>query len=146
MAVIYNTWEPLAVIIAMSLPNVRTPSAIAERLELKIAHVEKILEQLKNIGLAENHDSEWRATESTIHVPKTSRFNSLNHSHWRQKAVQNSYFQNEDVHYTSVCTLSKSDTIKMKQMILEFIDKRRAIVAPSAEEEIFCLTCDCFRV
>lgn len=145
-AVVYASWEPLAIIIALSIPKIRTSVALAERLELRSDHVEKILNQLKEIGLVENRGIEWRATEKNIHLPKASRFNSLNHSHWRLRAVQNSFLENEDVHYTSVCTLSAADVRKMKQMMLEFIDKSREIVSPSAEEELFCLTCDWFRV
>lgn len=145
-AIVYNSWEPLAIIIALSLPTMRTSAAIAERLQLKKEHVEKILQQLKEINLIENHGLEWRAAEKNIHVPKTSRFNSLNHAHWRQKAVQNSFLDNEDIHYTSVCTLSSSDAKKMKQMLLEFIDRGREVIAPSAEEELYCLTCDWFQV
>ncbi|MBC7743244.1 MAG: TIGR02147 family protein [Bdellovibrionaceae bacterium] len=144
--IVYSSWEPLAIIISLSLPNIKTSAALAGRLRIKKEQVEKILNQLKEIGLTENHGADWRATEKTFHVPKTSRFNSVNHSNWRQKAVQNSFLQNEDVHYTSVCTLSKADAKKMKQMMLEFIDKSREVVAPSAEEEMFCLTCDWFQV
>ena len=145
-AIVYSSWEPLAIIIALSLPSIKTSSEIAERLQLKKEHVEIVLNQLKEIGLTEKNGSEWRATEKNIHVPKTSRFNALNHSHWRQKAVQSSFMQNDDIHYTSVCTLSKADISKMKQMLLEFIDRSREIVAPSPEEELYCLTCDWFRV
>lgn len=145
-AVLYSSWEPLAILIALSIPEKRSLSALSEHLQLKTEHVERVLAQLQGIGLAENHGYEWRATEHTLHLPKTSRFNSLNHSHWRQKAVQNSFLQTDDVHYTSVCTLSKADVKKMKQMLLEFIDQSREVVAPSPEEELYCLTCDWFRV
>lgn len=145
-AILYSSWEPLAVLISLTIPTTRAPVAIADRLGLRREHVEKILADLERINLVENHGAEWRARQNNIHLPKSSRFNGPNHSHWRQRAVQNAMLDNEDVHYTSVCTLSRKDAQKLKQMLLEFIDHGRELIAPSAEEELYCLTCDWFRV
>lgn len=127
-------------------PATRTVEALSARLKLRPEHVQRVLEDLRGIQLVENHGSAWRAVEKNIHIPKTSRFNGMNHNHWRQKAVQNAFLQTDDIHYTSVCTPSRADVLKMKQMMLEFIDKGREVIAPSAEEELYCLNCDWFRV
>lgn len=143
---LYSSWEPLAILIAISLPSLRTSSALAEYFQLSPVKIEQILNQLKESGLVEWHQSKWRLKNLNIHLPKDSVFNALNHSNWRQKAVQNAYADLNSLHYTSVCSLSRSDVENMKQLILETIDQSRKIVSESKEEELYCFTCDWFRV
>lgn len=146
-AIFYSNWQYLAITILISIPQYRSVKEIAHRLNLSEELVKKTLNQLLELGTVTNSGNEWFATNYNIHIPRESQFNSLNHSHWRQKAVQNSFLSlPDDVHYTSVCTLSLTDVQNMKELMLQFIDQTRKIVAPSKEEEIYCLTCDWFKV
>ena len=109
--------------------------------------VQKTLVELKALGLVQNVGNDWLPTKNTIHVPRESQFNTLNHSHWRQRALQNAFLANEkDIHYTSVCTLSLNDVKRLRQVVFNLIDESRKIVELSKEEEMFCLTCDWFKV
>ena len=103
--------------------------------------------QLESLELVTRAGESWLATHSTIHLGRTSPFNSTNHSNWRRKAVDNSFLNVEgDVHYTSVCTLSSPDAIKIKEHILALIDVSRSIIGPSEPEDLHCLTLDWFEV
>ncbi len=146
-AIFYSNWQYLAVVILLTIPEFRTVESIARRLNLKNDIIKKTLQDLEALGLAVRSDDIWLATSTTIHVPRDSKFNSLNHTHWRNQAVQNSFLGDEEsVHYTSVCSLSRADAEKMKQLMFQLIDESRKLVAPSKEEELFCLTCDWFKV
>lgn len=146
-AVFYSNWQYLAVTILLTIPQYRNHSAIAQRLNLKDETVQKVLRELQELGLATKVAQGWVATNNTIHIPRSSKFNSLNHSHWRNQAIQNAFIGDEQsVHYTSVCSISKSDAEKIKELVFHLIDESRRIVAPSREEELFCLTCDWFKV
>lgn len=146
-AIFYSNWQYLAINVLISIPQFRSVQAIAQRLSLSEDVIKKSLRDLEKLGLVYNSGGNWMATNSTLHVPRDSQFNSLNHSHWRKKAVENSFLAEEgSVHYTSVCTLSRDDVIKIKELVLQLIDGSRKIVAPSQEEELYCLTCDWFRI
>ena len=146
-AIFYSNWQYLAVTILISIPNFRTVATIASRLEVSERFIEKTLIELKELGMAHNIGPEWMATQSTIHLSRDSQYNTLNHSHWRQRALQNAFLSDEkDIHYTSVCTLTLADAEKIRQAVFQLIDESRKIVAPSKEEEMFCLTCDWFKV
>lgn len=53
---------------------------------------------------------------------------------------------NNSVHFTTVQSLSKSDFERLKQTLLDFIEKSAATAAPSEPEELVCLSCDFFSV
>lgn len=146
-ATFYSNWQYLAITILLTIPQYRSINSIAGRLNLKDEFVNKSLRELEQMKLVIKIGSEWFPTSNTIHIPRESKFNSLNHSHWRNQAVQNSFLGDENaVHYTSVCSLSLTDAERLKQFVFKLIDESREIVAPSKEEELFCLTCDWFKI
>lgn len=146
-AIFYSSWQYLAINILLTIPGYRTVRAIGERLQLGEAVVAKSLAQLAELGLIVKSGNEWLPTSSTIHIPRDSQFNSLNHSHWRTRAVADSFIAPEgSVHYTSVCSVSRADAEKLKELALRLVDDSRKVIAPSPEEELFCLTVDWFKV
>lgn len=146
-AVFYSNWQYLAINLLLTIPEFRNVAAIANRLSLNEEVTRKLLTQLESLGLVTATNGAWTPTNSTIHVPRDSQFNSLNHSHWRNKAVENSMLAlSESVHYTSVCTLSLEDAEKIKDLALRLVDDSRRIVKPSKEEELYCLTVDWFKI
>jgi uncharacterized protein (TIGR02147 family) len=146
-AIFYSQWHYLAINILLTIPQYRTIPAISHRLGLHEEVVRKSLTQLEALGMAARSGTTWSTLASTIHVPRDSQFNALNHSHWRKRAVDNAFLAStNDIHYTSVCSLSLEDVEKLKDLVLQLIDRSRKIIAPSKEEELFCLTCDWFKV
>ena len=146
-ALFFSSWHFMAINILITIPNFRTSSAIASRLSISTDLVDKTLTTLHELGFVRKEGSEWRTTNATIHQPRDSIFSSLNHSHWRKRASDDAFLGSESsLHYTSVCSLSKKDVDAIKQLVLQLIDESRKIVAPSVEEELYCLVCDWFRV
>lgn len=146
-AIFYSNWQYMAVMILLTIPKFRTSSAISQRLMLKEDVVIMVLQQLAELDLVAKNGIEWIPRENTIHLPRNSPFNSLNHANWRNIAVQDAFLGNTNgIHYTSVCSISESDAVLLKDLLLKLIDKSREIISPSVEEEIFCLTCDWFKV
>lgn len=146
-AIFYSSWQYMAVLSVLTIPKFRTAAAISQRFAIKEETTLKILQQLNELGLVIKKGAEWLPCENTIHVSRSSPFNSLNHANWRNQAVQNAFIGNtDDVHYTSVCSISKNDFIQIKDLVFKLIDKSRDIVGPSTEEDVYCLTCDWFKV
>ncbi len=146
-SILYSSWNYLAVLILVTIPAFRTVSTIAKRLHQDEKLILSILQKLKNLELIHFSGDEWLPLENTIHVPKDSPYNSINHANWRNLAVQHAFSGNEgEVHYTSVCSLSKSDAELIKQYVLQLIDKSREIVSSSEEQEAYCLTFDWFKI
>jgi uncharacterized protein (TIGR02147 family) len=146
-AIFYSGWQYLAVNILLTIAKYRNVKAIAQRFEVSEAFVLQTLKQLEKLALVSNVGDGWVPVNNTIHVPRDSQFNTLNHSNWRQRAMQNSFLaREEDIHYTSVCSISAEDFQKIRQLMFSLIDDSRKIISPSPEEELYCLTCDWFKV
>lgn len=132
---------------ALTIPKLRTASALAERLGLSQATIRFTLEQLISMGLVLQEDSQYIPTQTLIHTSRDSLFNTINHQHWRNKAVENATLKNDDdIHYTLVCSLSLEDVEKIRQLIFQCIDESRKTIGPSKEEELYAFNLDWFKV
>ena len=146
-AIYYSSWHYAAIHILLTIPAYRSVATISQRLRLPAGVTKDALASLAEMGLAELRDGSWRATAKDVHLEKASRFNSLNHFNWRQRAIASSIAAKpRDLHYTAVHSMSGADSEKIKEKILRLIDESRSIVGPSQEEELFALTCDFFSV
>ena len=69
------------------------------------------------------------------------------HQNWRHRAILSLGEDNDfDLHYSSVLVLSKKDSLKIKDLILEFIKEKEKILLPSPEEEMVALNVDYFKI
>lgn len=146
-AIYYSSWQYLAIHILISIPEFQSVSAICTRLQLSEENVIRVLQYLQSLGLADYKQGRWKSTRRQLHLPKESHFISLHHGNWRRRAVDNSFLSRpEDVHYTGVSSLAKRDVETLRQLALKLVDDSRAVVGPSSEEEMMCLSIDLFKV
>lgn len=146
-AIYYSSWMYSAVHILLTVPTFNNIQQLSERLSVSPEIIHKILIQLEKMNLVKNEKNRWFSLDSNIHIGNNSMFNTINHKNWREKANLSSLSQSDGhIHYTSVYSLSLSDIQKIKEMILDCIDKTRKIVGPSKEEEVVCFNCDFFKV
>lgn len=143
----YSSWYWGAVHILTTIPAYQSAAAIAKRIELPLLVVQEALAALQRMGLVQKTGEKWRATKQSIHLPVDSPLNEINHSHWRLRAIQDVQKKNVDsMHYSLVCSMSKADAERLRELLLEQIRKERDLIGPSKEEEVYCLTHDFFRV
>jgi len=143
----YSVWYYSAVHMFLTVPEYQSIDAISDRLAISRTLTARIVRELETLGLAKQSGGKWKAILKTMHIGRNSKMNAINHRNWREKAIQNSLENNdEDTHYTSVCSIGRTDAEALRAMLLEFIDKSRKLVAQSGEEEVYCMTCDFFRV
>ncbi len=145
-ALYYSSWLYGAIHFLLTIPKYQSVENLAVRLNMSLPQIRTILEDLKSADLAERVQNHWRAKTKNLHLSKTSPFASVYHSQWRQKAIEDlSAKDYENIHYTTLYTMSVSDHNQLKQMILDFIQKTRDVVISSPEEELYCFTCDFFK-
>jgi hypothetical protein len=123
------------------------PKEIADRLGLSELFIRQTLEILEKFNLVKKKGDSWLLNSGSIHLPKTSPLNSVQHGNWRNRAVLKSQDTSDDgLHFTVVQTLSHEDFEKVKDLLLKTIDQYRKIAKPSTPEELICFACDFFRV
>jgi uncharacterized protein (TIGR02147 family) len=146
-ATYYSTWHYAAIHVLLSVPRFQSPSAIAERLKLPFAMVSDCLEFLVSIGLAARQGENFRIGEKRIHLPSGSPLISKHHINWRMKAIQSFELPaSNDLHYSSVISLSEKDARQIRSILLDSIEKAEPILKQSNEEAIFGMSMDFFRI
>lgn len=131
---------------AIGVPTLKSPQAIARKLNLPTEKVLEILSSLTQMGLAEKQRDEWNPTDINIHLSKDSAFNFLNHQNWRTRALFDVGAESSGIHYSSVQTLDEKTFLKIKELILKMIEEKRKLIIDAPEQEIVCFTCDWFKL
>jgi uncharacterized protein (TIGR02147 family) len=143
----YSTWHYSAVHVALSIPSLRTKSALSQELGISLKRVAEILEFLVRTRLARETGGKYEIGKVWIHLNPRSPLACRHHMNWRLKATSSSgRMSREDFHYTQVVTLSREDAQKITNLIAEAVEGCNQIIKPSPEEETRCLAMDFFRV
>ncbi len=143
----YSSWHYAAVHMALTIPGCRTPEAMATKLQITPQLVTQVLGELLQMGLVSEKGGRWHTTEKSIHLPRESLLNRFNHALWRHRALEAvAQEQPDNIHYSSLCTLSKDDYERLRQTILQFLDESRRMILQSPEEELVSFSLDFFRL
>ena len=143
----YSSWHWIAIHYITEISKYQNSRAIADRLGLSELFVIQSLEMLEKFRLVQKKGNSWILNSDSIHLPKSSPLNSVQHGNWRQRAVLKSQDLSDDgLHFNVVQTLSHEDFEKLKVLLLKTIDDYRKVANPSPPEELICFSCDFFRV
>ena len=143
----YSAWYYAAAHILLSIPGHDTRTAIAKRLGLGMKKTTEILDFLVDTGLAMQEGDHYRLGKGRTHLGNDSPEIIKHHSNWRMRAVQSLDRETmQELHYSSVTSLSKEDILQIKEIFLKTIQSLEPIVSESPEEELYCLCLDWFAV
>ncbi|MGE0631738.1 MAG: TIGR02147 family protein [Pseudobdellovibrionaceae bacterium] len=143
----YSKWYFSAIHILVGIPQFSSPKEIAIRLGLSVETVNATLTSLGKMGLVEQNGKRWDRSKQILHVAQSKPMNVINHLNWRHKAIGDIQHEPEhSLHYTAIHSLSVKDMEVLRTIFVEAIAKSRAVVGPSKDEELICLTCDLFAV
>ncbi len=132
---------------ALTIRGIDTIKSLSSLLNLPEKIVTQYLIELEKVALVTKSKSKWRTTQKTIHLPNNHHMNFHNHRMWRQQAIDLAQIDQEDsLNYSSLCTLSKSDYFKIKEMALQFIESSREKIKVSREEQLCVLNIDLCKV
>lgn len=140
-----SSWHYAAVNILLTIPEFQTKPEIARYLKLPLKKVTDVLEFLTSVGLIIEEGGHFKTGAMSMHMGSGSPMLAKHHINWRFRAIASLDEETlEDLHYTSVITLSKSDIPKVRAILVRAIEEVREIVRPSKEEEAYCYLLDLF--
>ena len=143
----YSAWFYSAIHVMLSIPKFQSTSEIAARLNLPEAIVVSALNFLERSGLIENIGGKLHLTKRRIHLDSDSTFIRTHHINWRSQALQSvEKSLADDLHFSSVVTLSQVDFEKVKEIFVKSIEEAREVIKPSPEEEVVAITLDVFKL
>lgn len=142
----YSEWAYAAVHMATTVPLLPTADSIAEFLQLPKQKVQRVLNFLLSAGLVkQGTKGKFQAGTVRMHLGNDSSLILKHHSNWRLQAMNSLDRETErDLHFTSVVSLSLEDVLLIKARLIKEIDAYNAIIKPSQEQTLSCLTLDFF--
>lgn len=144
-ATFYSSWQYGAIHVLVSVPGCHTERGISQYLGLPLKRVSEIVHFLVQVGLLERTSDRLKIGTSHIHLGKDSPMISRHHTNWRMQAIQSLERGNDpDLHYSSVITASKDDSLKIKEIMVKAIEQIRSIVKDSKDEESYSYAMDFF--
>lgn len=143
----YSRWYYSTVHVALSIPELQTKEALAKYLGLPLSQVAEILDFLVSVGLADHEKGRFKIGAARLHLGSDSTMISNHHSNWRMQAMRSlDRGANDDMHYSSVVTMSKDDVVKLKLLLVEWLKEAKALIRESKEEEVHAFCVDFFKV
>jgi len=143
----YSSWIYGAVRVLLTVPGYNTREKIADRLKIPVGKVNSALEFLVSRGLVAEGEAGLVATKLVMHLGNDSAMITKHHNNWRNRAVASLDLEGEkDLHYSAVVSVSLEDALKIKKMMIDHLEKVRAVVRGSPAEDIFSIGIDFFSV
>jgi hypothetical protein len=142
-SIYYSHWTYAAVHMLTTLPGHQDPSDISDTLRIPIETVRSILIFLTSVGLVQEKNGRLVAGPSQVHLGKDSHQILQHHTNWRLAAIESLVqVANNDIHYSTVSTLSLSDAEKLKARFAKEIEKYVQTVRASPEETLYGFNLD----
>lgn len=143
----YSAWYYAAIHVMLSIPEFGDKEKIAHYLRLPLARVTEVLEFLAANGLATSDGARFRIGSARIHLGRESPMLAKHHVNWRTRVLQSiDQAKPEDLHYSSVLTLSAKDAPRIRSILLQALETCEPVVTASPEEGVYCMAVDFFGV
>ena len=141
----YSAWYFSAIHMALSVPDLRTKNALKDFFNLSAQRVNQAIDFLLSVGLVQQKGDSYSMGGASIRLGNDTSLILRHHANWRTQALES--LERElmtDLHYSGVFTLSKSDVLKIKDIMLEQLKSNLEIVRESKEEEVYVMNLDFF--
>lgn len=143
----YSSWHYAAVHVAVSIPALTTRRALMRALNISAPKLHEVIEFLSQSGLVIEEHGVFRQGVSRIFLGSDSPMISKHHANWRMKAIEAlDRARPEDLHLSTVVSLSKADFDKIREQLVRSTNELRAVIRESKEEQIACLSIDFFEL
>jgi uncharacterized protein (TIGR02147 family) len=144
-ALFYSNWYYSGIRILSSLPKYNTVDDIAERLHLPRSVVAQVLDFLLATGLCVKKGEHLSVGPQNTHLDARSPLINNHRRNWHIKALERINVQDEaDLFYSGPMSLSKEDSLLVREELVSHIAKILKRVQKSNEEEVKCLNIDWF--
>lgn len=144
-AIFYSSWIYSALQIATSLERSVDFAYLCERFHLSNERTREVLEFLKQAGLVIEQDGKLKPGAKSTHLAKGSPFLIKHHANWRIKALEKSEnLADQELMYSVNVSLSQEDFKKLREQMIEFIQKFLKTVHASPANDIAQFNLDFF--
>lgn len=142
-SIYYSSWLYPTIHMLITIPNYRTISKIESVLKIDAHICSEIILFLITSGLVVESKGLLMPGPTQIHLSKDSPNIRQHHMNWRFAAIQSLVGKTEnDVHYSTVSSLSIEDAEKLKFKFVQVIQDYVQSIGPSKEETLYNFNLD----
>lgn len=146
-ATFYSQWYFSAVRLGVSIPHLKTVSALADHLNLDRVVVAQVIEFLMKHKLIVGDEGDFEMGPRVTHVGHDSPFVSRHHMNWRIKGMQSIENRHEhDLFYSGPMALSEAAAVEIRNKLLKLVEEATRAAADSDSQVLRCLNIDWFAV
>lgn len=143
----YSRWYYAAIHVLVTIPGKKSKSSICTYLGLEMATVNEAISFLESCGLIITTSTGYQTGMTKVFLKGDSPFIVQHHHNWRLSAMDNIIRpRKENLHFSTVYTLSEKDFSKIREKLLESIQEVWGIVQPSKEEKLCVFNLDFFEL
>lgn len=146
-AIFYSSWHYSCIWVFISLGDGKSINEIQERIGIDKRQVNKVLDFLINIGLCTEKNGKYFQQLGRMHLDKQSPHLKQHHINWRIKSIQS--LDNPDdanLNFTAPLSLSKKDFEKMREELVNYIQKLSTVVEKTDPEEVYVVNLDFVKI
>ncbi len=146
----FSQWIIPVVHAALQLPNGQTKEKLATLLRLKESDILSALRVLRNVNLVKEKNGIWKVETESLHIPSKSLAASNFHVQWRLKTaakLTETERTNSDSHYSSLFAISEETAEKIRDILLQQMQKARKSMVESANpSRLYALLIDFYPI
>ncbi|HWU43219.1 MAG TPA: DUF4423 domain-containing protein, partial [Bdellovibrio sp.] len=143
----FSSWLFSAVHMCLMIPDLQEISQISRYLGISVGSARRVLDFLVEHGLAEYKGDRVIAGPARIHLSRTSPLVAKHHTNWRMRAIESlDEPKPSDMHYSLVMSASPEAAEKIRDILLDAIQKAEPVLKATQDEGIYVLNMDLFGV
>jgi len=146
-SVYYSHAHYAAIHMALTVPRLRSKSALEKQFKLSSKKVQEVLEFLTSHGLAKREGIQYLPGANALHLESDSPLIPRHHSNWRLAAIQSLEDPHPgDLHYSGVVTCSEKDLPRVREKLSRCLADCIEIIQASPEEQVAALSFDWWKL
>ena len=143
----YSSYLYGAIHVLTSIPNFQTLDSLASALHQSRGRIGQAVEFMVRVGVLVQVGQKYLPAANHFHLGNDSNLVARHHANWRSHTISKMQFlDKKDIHYSACVTLSKTDISKVKDILLNAIERSVAVILPSQEETAFVFTLDFYEL
>lgn len=143
----YSNWVNMAVHMALTIPKFQSVAIIANQLKITERAVKDSIDFLVKYEIITQTKTGYKMGVNRFHLAHDSDLISKHHNNWRLQAMKSlDQRLEEDLHYSSVVSISQDDFSKIRSDLLSAIEKAKEVVKKSPEETLVSFCVDFFKI
>jgi uncharacterized protein (TIGR02147 family) len=147
MQVYYSSWHYIAIHMGVTVPTLQTIDELANYFQIAKVRVIECLHFLSAVGLVNKDDGKYTIGKKQLHLDKNSTLIALHHTSLKLRSMEMvRNVKKNNLHYSSVVSISKRDFDNIRDILLSAIEATRKTVEKSSEEMVACYALEIFEM